>query len=107
MKILFVLLALIASSLAVSQEKKWFANFGVTSDYLWRGMSYSEHRPAAQGGLDHNAGNGLSLGIWPSLNKTIKGVEASLFYNNTNRRNPNTDQSKGDDTMGLSIIKRL
>ena len=235
-----------ATSTTADQEKNWSANIGATSDYLWRGMSFSDQKPAVRGGLDYDNEDGLSVGTWLSqsqgygdgleidfygghtvpinddwsvqvggikyyypndetanygrayvggtwknvtvqvsrwdygsteyrimtsfkgtkfmviydedyfaadssytyymakrsfalndgvnlgveagyvrqgneknagtshyyhyrlsLDKTIKGFETSLFYNNTDRRNSNTNQSKGDDTIGLSVLKLL
>lgn len=42
------------------------ANIGVTSDYLWRGISQTDGSPAVSGGLDYKVGNGLYLGTWAS-----------------------------------------
>lgn len=42
------------------------ANIGVTSDYLWRGVSQTDGSPAVSGGLDYKVGNGLYLGTWAS-----------------------------------------
>ena len=40
-------------------------NVGVTSQYLWRGMSQGSGA-ATSGGLDYTADNGFSIGTWVS-----------------------------------------
>ncbi len=41
-------------------------NFGVTSDYRFRGMSQSDKKPAIQGGLDFTHKSGVYIGNWNS-----------------------------------------
>ena len=41
-------------------------NFGLTSNYKFRGISQTDNKPAAQGGFDLNHGSGLYLGVWTS-----------------------------------------
>lgn len=41
-------------------------NFGLTSNYKFRGISQTDNKPAAQGGFDLNHGSGLYAGIWTS-----------------------------------------
>lgn len=38
------------------------ANIGVSSDYIYRGISNSSHKAALQGGLDYSAENGFMPG---------------------------------------------
>lgn len=40
------------------------ANFGVTSDYLWRGVSQSGGDPSVSGGLDYSHESGFYAGAW-------------------------------------------
>ena len=40
-------------------------NVGVTSQYMWRGMSQGSGA-ATSGGLDYTADNGFSIGTWVS-----------------------------------------
>lgn len=42
------------------------ANVAVASDYIFRGISNSGHRPALQGGLDYLGDTGLYAGTWLS-----------------------------------------
>ena len=39
------------------------ANVGITSDYIWRGMTQSDGI-SIQGGFDYAAENGFYAGIW-------------------------------------------
>jgi len=42
------------------------ANVGVVSDYVFRGISQSQHRPALQGGVDYAHASGAYVGLWAS-----------------------------------------
>lgn len=48
------------------------ANVGVVSDYILRGISQSQHKPALQGGVDYAHVSGLYAGIWGS---TVEWVD--------------------------------
>lgn len=41
-------------------------NVTVASDYIFRGVSQSQHKPALQGGLDYSHSSGIYLGTWGS-----------------------------------------
>ncbi len=56
--------ALLALSSAASAE--FSANVGLTSDYVFRGISQNDNEPAIQGGFDYDFGNGFSMGTWAS-----------------------------------------
>lgn len=81
-------LALTLAALAVpafAQEKKApepeltiSGNFGLFSDYRFRGISQTEKKPAAQGGFDLVHKNGFYLGTWASsVNAEFTGFTAS------------------------------
>lgn len=42
------------------------ANVGVVSDYVFRGISQSQHQPALQAGVDYAHASGLYVGAWGS-----------------------------------------
>ena len=42
------------------------ANVGVTSNYVWRGMTQTDDQPAISGGIDYNAASGFYVGTWAS-----------------------------------------
>lgn len=74
MKKTLIALSLATMSLpALAQDKKAPApdftisgNFGLTSDYRFRGISQSNKKPAIQGGVDFAHKSGLYLGNWNS-----------------------------------------
>ncbi len=47
-------------------------NVGVTSDYLFRGVSQTHGRPAIQGGIDYLHGSGFYVGAWASSITWVK-----------------------------------
>jgi len=59
------------------------ANVGLISNYVFRGMTYTQNRPAIQGGFDYAHASGLYLGVW-GTNVSSKAInDASLetdFY---------------------------
>lgn len=74
MKKTIIALSLAALSLpALAQDKKApepdftiSGNFGITSDYRFRGISQSDNRPAVQGGVDFAHKSGFYVGNWNS-----------------------------------------
>lgn len=53
------------SGAAMAQEAKISYNIGVTSDYVFRGVSQTQEDPAVQGGVDASYGV-LYAGVWAS-----------------------------------------
>jgi uncharacterized protein (TIGR02001 family) len=47
-------------------------NIGVVSDYLFRGVSQTRHKPAIQGGVDYSHASGLYAGVWGSTITWVK-----------------------------------
>jgi len=47
-------------------------NVGVTSDYVFRGISQTQHKPTLSGGVDISHASGLYLGGWLSGQKWVK-----------------------------------
>ena len=45
---------------------KTSANIALSSDYMWRGYSQTDDKPAISGGFDYNHSSGLYLGTWGS-----------------------------------------
>lgn len=52
-------------------------NVGVTSDYLFRGVSQTHGRPAIQGGIDYLHGSGFYIGAWASSISWVKDFTGS------------------------------
>lgn len=70
MKLLKIMLASAAATVALSgaamaEELKLAYNIGVTSDYVFRGVSQTQEDPAVQGGVDATYGMGYA-GVWAS-----------------------------------------
>ncbi len=55
----------------------WSFNVGVTSDYLFRGVSQTHGRPALQGGVDYNHSSGLYISAWASTISWVKDFTGS------------------------------
>ncbi len=66
------------SSHAAPDDYQLTANFGVTSNYVWRGMSRSNNAAAASGGVDYSHKKGAYVGVWSS---SMEGGDYELdFY---------------------------
>ena len=62
-----LLAVLVAPGLAMAEEASLFsANVGITTDYIFRGISQTSANPALQGGIDYAHASGLYAGIWGS-----------------------------------------
>lgn len=65
------------------------ANVSLVSQYVFRGISYSQERPAMQGGFDLAHGSGLYLGVWgtsvsdDALNDASGEIDVYGGYANT------------------------
>lgn len=93
MKKTIIALSLAAMSLpALAQDKKAPApdytisgNFGLTTDYRFRGISQSNRNPAVQGGIDFAHKSGFYLGNWNSsvsewaASPDGSGIEMDLY----------------------------
>ncbi len=77
-------------------------NLGVTSDYVFRGISQSRNKPAVSGGMDYtNTSTGLYAGTWAS---TISWVNDSTTggFGNTNFELDLYGGKRGEVGGGLS-----
>lgn len=62
-----MLAALAVPGFALAEEASPIsANVGLTSDYLFRGISQTGHDPAIQGGFDFAHDSGFYVGVWGS-----------------------------------------
>ena len=52
------------------------ANIGLTSNYVFRGISQTGGKPAIQGGFDYTHASGLYLGTWGSNVSWLTGFQA-------------------------------
>jgi len=60
-----VILASTSLYAPVAQADDWSANFAVSNNYIWRGLTQTVNSPAISGGIDTNAG-GFYVGTWVS-----------------------------------------
>jgi uncharacterized protein (TIGR02001 family) len=72
--------ALAASAMAADDatlsQSPFAYNVGITSDYIFRGITQTTHSPALQGGVDYTHTSGLYLGGWASNVKRNKDFGA-------------------------------
>ena len=52
-------------------------NIGVTSNYVWRGMTYTNDEAAVSGGLDYSSASGFYAGTWTS--NMANNTEVDLY----------------------------
>ena len=74
------------------------ANLGLTSDFIFRGQSLTNHNPAVQGGLDWTHPLGFYLGAWGSnvkLPDSPAMIEADVYGGWGFALNPDTTLSTG------------
>lgn len=58
-------------------------NFGLTTDYIFRGVTQTQHKPAVQGGLDYSHASGIYLGTWASnVSWVTEALQPSGFKDN-------------------------
>jgi uncharacterized protein (TIGR02001 family) len=63
---------------ATGAQAGFSANIGVTTDYVWRGVSQTDSDPAIQGGLDWEHDSGFYLGLWGSNVDFGSGTDADV-----------------------------
>ena len=64
-KLLVALLGTLAAMPAMA-DSPFSANIALTTDYLFRGMTQTGHKPALQGGFDYAGPSGIYAGVWGS-----------------------------------------
>jgi uncharacterized protein (TIGR02001 family) len=74
-----ILAALVVPSVAMAEEKSPFSgNVSLTTDYLYRGITQTNHRGAIQGGFDYADPSGFYIGTWGSNISWIPATGSSL-----------------------------
>jgi uncharacterized protein (TIGR02001 family) len=63
---LAIMAALATNAVMAEETSPVTANIGVTSNYIWRGVTQTQNDPAIQGGVDFAHESGFSLGTWLS-----------------------------------------
>jgi uncharacterized protein (TIGR02001 family) len=54
-------------------------NVGLFSQYIWRGMTQTDQKPALQGGADYAHSSGFYVGTWASNVSWLRDGDASLY----------------------------
>lgn len=56
------------------------ANIGVTSDYIWRGVTQNDNNPSYSGGLDYEHDSGFYVGTWAGyMNSVGRNTEIDVY----------------------------
>ncbi len=71
-KLLVVALASAFSLPAMAGDHTVTANVGFVTDYVYRGITQTSHKPALQGGVDYSHASGFYAGLWGSNVSWIK-----------------------------------
>jgi len=66
--------AIAAPAIAEESPHTFSANVGLATDYVFRGISQTDHKPAIQGGFDYSHASGLYAGTWASNVHWVDGV---------------------------------
>ncbi|NRB39626.1 MAG: hypothetical protein HRU20_14340 [Pseudomonadales bacterium] len=67
------------SMIAMPSRAEVSANIGVTSNYVWRGVTQSDDQAAVSGGVDYEHDSGFFAGTWISNTTTGTGNETDLY----------------------------
>ncbi len=89
-----ILLGLLLTLLSVNSFAGISSNFGMTSDYVWRGQTQTKNGAAVQGGMDYEHSSGFSAGTWIS-NVAGLGAEADFYASYSHPFTDNVSASLG------------
>jgi uncharacterized protein (TIGR02001 family) len=67
-----LLVVALASAFAAPAMADVTANVGFVTDYVYRGLTQTAHKPALQGGVDYSHASGFYAGLWGSNVSWIK-----------------------------------
>ena len=71
------------------------ANVGLTTDYVFRGVSQTNEAPAIQGGFDYNDPSGLYVGTWESNIAFAGSLESDWYFGYNGKVNDDLGYSVG------------
>jgi len=80
------------------------ANVGVVSDYVFRGISQSQHRPALQGGVDYAHASGAYVGLWASQVSWTDRPDWTYQKDNRVEVDLSTVVTKGRSAMSVTTL---
>ena len=73
-----ILAALAIPGVAMAADSPFSGNVSLTTDYLYRGVTQTDHRGAIQGGFDYADPSGFYAGTWGSNISWLGGTGSSL-----------------------------
>jgi len=71
--------AVLAATATAPAQAELSGNIGVTSNYIWRGMTQTGDEAAVQGGIDWSNDSGFYLGTWVSDANANNSYEWDLY----------------------------
>ena len=105
MKKTLLTMAVMGSLLVVSQAQAGAsANIGVTSDYIWRGVTQTDEGAAVQAGLDYEADNGYDLNL--GQDPDVIG-HAANFFDAPNRQYRITGAYNGQECYDYKLLHHI
>jgi uncharacterized protein (TIGR02001 family) len=73
-----ILAALAVPGVAMAEDSPFSGNVSLTTDYLYRGITQTDHNGAIQGGFDYADPSGFYIGTWGSNISWLKVPGSSL-----------------------------
>jgi uncharacterized protein (TIGR02001 family) len=73
-----ILAALAIPGVAMAEDSPFSGNVSLTTDYLYRGVTQTNHNGAIQGGFDYAHPSGFYAGVWGSNISWLGGTGSSL-----------------------------
>jgi uncharacterized protein (TIGR02001 family) len=67
-----LILSGLVSAPAFAESSPLTDNVGFTTDYVFRGITQTQHQPAVSGGIDYAHSSGLYIGTWLSNQKWVQ-----------------------------------
>ena len=77
-------LALLGSSAAANAAWEFSANFGLTTDYVFRGISQNGEDASMSGGIDFSHDSGFYVGAWAAIVDQVEWPEIDSSPDDTN-----------------------
>lgn len=74
-----VLLLAVGLPASAPAQNELTGNLGVTSNYIWRGVTQTDDDAAVQGGIDYTHETNLYAGVWTSNYGNGNGYELDLY----------------------------
>ena len=86
---------LLAAAASTANADGMSANVGMTTDYVWRGITQTNEAPAIQGGFDYNDPSGFYVGTWGSNIAFAGSLENDWYFGYNGKVNDDLGYSVG------------